>query len=331
MKANARKLPDVPQLNHLNVVKKGQGVDNLFSGISQTQNASQNEEVQVVFLSIDQIEISSQPRFYFDPEKQQALERSIAKQGILSPLIVRPIEKDNRWELVAGERRLRAAKSLNFTQVPVYIKQLDQQQAKEIALIENLQREDLNALEETEGILGLLIIRLKLSKEEVISWLYRAKNELDGKVTQNVLRSPLRLEVETAFQELGRMSWDSFVSSRLPLLNLPEDLLLVLRQGKLAYTKAKLIAKIKPPELRQQLIEETIEKRLSLSQLKERIKELPLDFEKKKESVSGMSKTSVHQQFRQMSKKVVDSEVWKDSQKWEQIQVFLQKIEEIIG
>jgi ParB family transcriptional regulator, chromosome partitioning protein len=259
---SAPKLSEVPQLNHLNVLKKGQGVNSLFSSSKITATTQTPSDSHQRELKVEQIIVTTQVRRYFDPEKQKQLEISIAKQGILSPLIVRPIEKE-QFELVAGERRYRAAIALGFQQVPVEIRSLDPLAAKEVALTENLQRSDLNALEETEGILDLLELRLALSKSEVISLLYRAKNELDGKVTQNVLRSEMKSEIESIFNELGRMSWDSFVSSRLPLLSLPPEILEVLRQGRIAYTKAKAIAVLKPENLRQELLQQAIAHRVS--------------------------------------------------------------------
>ena len=85
----------------------------------------------------------------------QALVQSVKTDGILQPLLVRPLGEE-KYELVAGERRYRAAKEVGLTEVPVIIGDLTQQQALRVALVENLQREDLNPVEETEGILQLL-------------------------------------------------------------------------------------------------------------------------------------------------------------------------------
>ncbi len=90
-----------------------------------------------------------QPRTIFDPEELENLKNSIAEQGILQPLLVRNL--DGSYELIAGERRLRAAKEAKLTHVPVFIRNLSDEQMLEFSIIENIQRENLNVLEEAEA------------------------------------------------------------------------------------------------------------------------------------------------------------------------------------
>ena len=110
------------------------------------------------------------PRTYFDPEKLQQLAESFKEHGMLGRLTVRLVEgKDKPYELVAGERRFRAAQLAKLAEVPVEIRELSDQQAIAIALEENLNREDLNPIEETEGILQLLSLSSGLEKPEITS------------------------------------------------------------------------------------------------------------------------------------------------------------------
>ena len=142
-------------------------------------------------LQLDRIVTSAtQPRRYFDPEKLEQLTQSVKEHGILEPLLVRslpdnkedtspgetPGVHDVRYELVAGERRYRAATAAGLTEVPVVIKELTDSEALQLALIENLQREDLNPIEETEGILQLLALKLESDTEGVISLLNQLAN-----------------------------------------------------------------------------------------------------------------------------------------------------------
>jgi len=93
-----------------------------------------------------------QPRNFFDPEELQALTQSIRENGILMPILARHVGDDNsRFEIVAGERRWRAAQAAQLHEVPIIVKELDDHQSLEVALIENVQRQDLTALEEAEG------------------------------------------------------------------------------------------------------------------------------------------------------------------------------------
>jgi ParB family chromosome partitioning protein len=176
------------------------------------------------FVAIESIHLpQEQPRRYFDTHKLQSLVQSVKEHGILEPLLVRP-KTDNQYELVAGERRYRAAKAANFSQVPVVIRELSELEALQLALVENLQREDLNPVEETEGVLQLLALKLNLSVEEVTSRLYRMYNEVKGNVNSanpNVRVSDQDPTIQSIFDSLGLMSWESFVKNRLPLLNFP--------------------------------------------------------------------------------------------------------------
>jgi ParB family transcriptional regulator, chromosome partitioning protein len=210
-----------------------------------------------------------QPRRYFDRDAMRKLTESVRQHGILQPLLVRP--HGGGFELIAGERRYRAAKEVGLATVPVAVREMSDGEAREFALLENLQREDLNPVEETEGILLLLCARLDLGVQDVISLLHKMQNEVRGKVTHNVMGNEGEVVIET-FERLGTMTWESFVKNRLPLLRLPEDVLKAIREGRLAYTKAVVIARVKSPAERKALLEQAIAGSLSLAELRERIK-----------------------------------------------------------
>ncbi|NET34459.1 MAG: ParB/RepB/Spo0J family partition protein [Cyanothece sp. SIO1E1] len=222
-------------------------------------------------ISMEDIQLPlQQPRRFFDPAKMQELIQSVKEHGILEPLLVRPLQ-DGKYELVAGERRYRAAKDIGLTQVPIVVRELDSEQALQLALVENLQREDLNPVEETEGILQLLALQLSITVKEAASLLYRMQNEAKGKVTRNVTGKDKTGVVESVFDGLG-IEWQSFVRNRLPLLKLPEEILDILRQGKIEYTKAKVIAQIENIGKRKKLLNEAIAEGLPLTEIKARVK-----------------------------------------------------------
>jgi ParB family chromosome partitioning protein len=212
-----------------------------------------------------------QPRRRFEEASLQALAESIRAHGVLEPLLVRPLE-GGKYEIVAGERRYRAAQMAGLTEVPVVVLEVDEKAASAIALMENLQREDLNPYEETLGVLDLLALELGKSREEVVSLLHRMRDEARGKVPQNVLGSPEVQKVEEIFRLLGRMSWQSFVQARLPLLGLPEDLKEALEAGSIPYTAALELKKVKDDALRRALLEEA-KAGLSLRDLKAKVRE----------------------------------------------------------
>ncbi|MGH2414236.1 MAG: ParB/RepB/Spo0J family partition protein [Microcystaceae cyanobacterium] len=273
------------------------------------------------FLALSTItQPTRQPRRYFDPQKQQQLVQSIKVHGILEPLLVRPLTTKH-YELVAGERRYRAAMELGLSEVPVVIKDLSDEEALQLALVENLLRVDLNPIEETEGILALLGVYLNQKVEKIVSLLHRMQNEAKGKVTQNVLGNREGQKIIEVFQSLGTISWESFVSSRLPLLNLPSELLEVLRQGLLDYTKAKVIAKVKDEQQRKGLLDEAIEQDLSLSQIKERIQSLQSE---------ATEPTTPQRTLADTYRRLREAKPWKSPQKWKKVQTLLKKLETLI-
>ncbi|MGR3278782.1 ParB/RepB/Spo0J family partition protein [Acaryochloris marina NIES-2412] len=233
------------------------------------------ESDKIAVIPIEKIKRTpDQVRRYFDPMKMNQLVSSVRIDGILENLIVSSLN-DGKFQLISGERRLRAAKEVGLTEVPAKILNLDEFDSFRISLIENLQREDLNPVEETDGIIKLLAGELHLSEDGVVSLLYQMQNSLTRQVVNhNVVVQENQETVEKIFNYLGRLSWQSFVKHRLPLRKLPENILESLRQGKLAYTKAQVVARIKDQGIREEILNVAIEEGLSLSEIRARIAEL---------------------------------------------------------
>jgi ParB family transcriptional regulator, chromosome partitioning protein len=159
------------------------------SSVPTTSDFSEQISVNKTSNTIDREQIKldpNQPRRYFDPKKLEKLAQSIKELGILEPLLVRPLD-DGYYELIAGERRFKAAGIAGLEEVPCVVKEMDDETVKQVQLIENLQREDLNAFEETIGILELLALRLKMTQDEVISLLNRME-KVNRKKADNVIR-----------------------------------------------------------------------------------------------------------------------------------------------
>ena len=141
----------------------GKGLDALF--IENEQPVAEAAE-GVAEVAIADIEPDKeQPRKVFDEEKLNELAASIKEHGVITPLIVSPIE-DGRYKIIAGERRWRAARKAGVKKLPVVVKEFSRQEAAEIALIENLQREDLNIVEEAKGY-ERLKKEFSLTQEEI--------------------------------------------------------------------------------------------------------------------------------------------------------------------
>lgn len=136
----------------------GKGLDAIFGNsiADEIEKASEGERAELVTeIKIIEIEPNrNQPRRIFDEEALEELAESIKRYGVLQPIIV--TKRDDYYEIIAGERRWRAAKKAGLKAIPAIIKEIDEQTNKEIALIENIQREDLNAIEKARAIKTLM-------------------------------------------------------------------------------------------------------------------------------------------------------------------------------
>ena len=149
----------------------GSGLGSLFE-----QNAA-DPASGVQSVRISEIEQNrSQPRKRFDDEALTELAESIQAHGMLQPIVVRPIG-ERRYQIVAGERRWRAAKRIGLSEVPVIIRELSDHEASQIALIENLQRENLNPIEEALGYQALMQ-QFGMTQEEVAKTVGKSRSSV---------------------------------------------------------------------------------------------------------------------------------------------------------
>ncbi|GAA5502685.1 nucleoid occlusion protein [Deinococcus xinjiangensis] len=162
---------------------------------------------------------AGQPRREFDAQRLDELARSVQERGILQPLLVRP--SGEGYEIVAGERRWRAAQLAGLTEVPVIIRSLTDGEARQLALIENLQREDLNLLDEVDAKLALVAETLQLPVEQAKARLMQLLRLSQGDEHE---------ALDRAFGSLGE-SWTSFARGKLRVLSWPTPLLEAVRTG----------------------------------------------------------------------------------------------------
>lgn len=157
----------------------------------ETDEPINREEIQELALE-DIIPNPFQPRRIFDPSQLEDLAQSINQYGVLQPIIVRP--KDNHYELVSGERRYRASQLANKTAIPALVRDLSDKEVAEMALIENLQREDLNYFEEAEGY-ARLIQEFQITQEEVAKRMGKSQPTIANKLRLLNLAPEVRQEI----------------------------------------------------------------------------------------------------------------------------------------
>jgi ParB family transcriptional regulator, chromosome partitioning protein len=263
-----------------------------------------------------------QPRRAVSEEKFASLVDSVKAHGILQPLLVRPI-KGGKYSIVAGERRWRAACSCGLREVPVAIRDLDDRQARECALIENLQREDLNPIEETEGILQLLVDQLETNREGVISLLNRMSHVVQGETVAAVDIQEQTLRVVDLFNRLGRMTWQSFLKNRMPLLDMPEDVLVAVRNGQLDYSKAKLVTQIKDDDQRIQMLEAAIALSLTFRELGKQVQKILRPYEP--------AAPPIRLRFEAAAKKLSKAGAWEDPVRAKHLQSLVEQLEALLS
>ncbi len=176
----------------------GRGLSELLGDVAPVQDKPQDAQtLPIEFLQRGKF----QPRMDMDPEKLKELSDSIAAQGIIQPIIVRKIEND-KYEIIAGERRWRAAQLAELADVPVVVKDIDDRTVMAIALIENIQREDLSALEEAEA-LRRLQDEFELTHQQIAAAVGKSRTTVTNLLRLLELASEVKVMLGRGLLEMG--------------------------------------------------------------------------------------------------------------------------------
>lgn len=212
-------------------IKKGQ-LGRGLSALIESETAFESGEISTDLL----IPNPYQPRKTFDQEKFEELVQSIKNQGIIQPIVVTP-KGDGSYYIVVGERRWRAAKALNMEKVPVIIKTMEKKEMMEAALIENIQREDLNVVEMAEAF-KRLIDEFKYTQEELANIVGRSRSSV-----ANILR----------------------------ILKLPEEIKNAIREGKITEGHARALLAIDSETDRDRLFREMLNKKITVREAEKKV------------------------------------------------------------
>lgn len=217
----------------------GRGLGALLDANSVIENTTETEK-DVKKIKITQIEPNkTQPRTLFDEEKIEELADSIREYGLLQPIVVK-LNKNGFYTIIAGERRWRAARHAGLKEIPAIIKDVTEQTEKEITLIENIQRENLNAIEEASGIKELIDV-YGLTQEEVAKKIGRSRPAV-----ANILR----------------------------LLNLPKEIQELVKEEKISQGHARTLISLENKALAQEVVKKVIAEDMSVRQLEKYIASL---------------------------------------------------------
>jgi ParB family chromosome partitioning protein len=241
----------------------GRGLGALIEGVEKEILEKKVEANQDI--SVDSIDANPfQPRTHFDEQSMEELAASIRKLGIVQPLTVRETGT-GRYQLIAGERRLRAARLAGLSHVPAYIRTADDQAMLELALVENIQREDLDAIEVAISFQRLI--------EEV------------------------RLTQEELSERVGKQR--STIANYLRLLKLPAEIQLGIKNKQLMMGHARTLVNIEDPKKQINVYYKIIDGDLSVRQSEELVRQLQTD--KVKDPVKSERKKKLNQDFAQLS------------------------------
>ena len=245
----------------------GRGLDAIFLDNTIVENTTDKEK-SITTLKISLVDPKSdQPRKYFDKEALEELAASILENGLLQPILVREYN-EGRYQIIAGERRFRASKLAGLTEIPAIVLDRDNKAAAQIALIENIQREDLNPLEEAMAYKSL-------------------KEEYD--MTQEELS-----------ERIGKSR--SAIANSLRLLDLPEAILTMVATKELSAGHARTLLGVKDTEDMILLAQFALEQDLSVRQLEEQVKKIN---KKKKTATEEVEETVPFvDYFREMELKI---------------------------
>lgn len=217
----------------------GRGLDAIFLE-NTIEEAQEHDENKISKLKISQVDPKSdQPRKYFDKEALEDLANSIVENGLLQPILVRKYG-DGRYQIIAGERRFRASKLAGITEIPAIVLERDDKKAAQIALIENVQREDLNPLEEALGYKSL--------QEEYDM----TQEELSVKVGKS----------------------RSAIANTMRLLDLPDEILTLVASKELSAGHARTLLGVKDSDDMILLAQRAVEEDLSVRVLEEEVKRI---------------------------------------------------------
>ena len=223
--------------------------------ISSTASASRPATGGMTEISLEEIETNPfQPRSHFDQEAILELAESIQVHGIIQPITVRRLA-DRQYQLISGERRFQAAKLAGLKTIPVYIRSANDQQMLEMALIENIQRENLNAIE------------IALSYQRLMSECNLKQEELGERVGKN----------------------RTTVTNYLRLLKLPPDIQIAVRDNKLSMGHARAIINVENPDQQLYIFKKTLNEDLSVRKVEELVRDLAHKNDEKKEQPSTAS------------------------------------------
>lgn len=253
------------------MVKKkglGKGLGALLTDEKSSIDSDNIKEIKIIDIEPNK----AQPRKSFDEEKLEELADSIKQNGIITPILVQEAP-NGYYTIIAGERRWRAAKKAGLKEVPAIVKKLDNQKLYEISLIENLQREDLNPVEEAFGYKNLME-QFGLNQEEVALKVSKSR---------------------------------SGIANSLRLLNLPKDVLNALSEGAISVGHAKVLLSLPDDKSKLEFCTLIIEKNLSVRELEAEVKKytapaknkpqenlnVKLAYEKIEKSIEGILGTKV--------------------------------------
>ncbi len=268
------------------MIKKGH-LGRGLAALMDSDNGMESGEVSVELI----VPNPYQPRKTFDQQKFDELVQSVKNQGIIQPIVITPKGDDGKYYIVVGERRWRAAKALGMEKVPAIIKKMEKKEIMEAALIENIQREDLNVVEMAEAFKKLMD-EFTYTQEELANIVGRSRSSV-----ANVLR----------------------------ILRLPEEMKTALREGKITEGHARALLAVESEKEREKLFKKMLQTKITVREAEKKVskkKEKDVNLQAIEERLSQALKTKVYITGRKKKGKLVI-----EYYSMEQLEGLIEKIE----
>src|SRR5437016_3731832 len=225
----------------------GRGLSALLSADESKQSVEESFEIDIGLIDPSPV----QPRSHFDARRLAELAKSIQENGVVQPLLVR--RKGPRFELITGERRWRAAQQAGLERIPAIVRNVPDEKLLELALIENIQREDLNAIEEAQAYQRLI--------------------------------ETIGLTQESLAERVGRDR--SYITNYLRLLRLPEDVQRLVQEGKLSAGHARTLLGVSDVDLQRRLARKIVKQELSVRETERISRRTSGNLHQRKQSTTG--------------------------------------------
>lgn len=293
-------------------------ITDLETALQQSKNPARDLPVELLY------PFFAQPPERFTNDDLDNLEMSVRSVGYLEDTIVRPHpELPHTFQIISGHGRWRLAKRRGDETLRCKVFEVTDEVAFEIFIACNFKRKQPTELQEVDMVLSYLSMKLKCSTDAVVSLIHYASDVRHNKTPNNVVRNEQIAVLESAFTSVSKVSLETFRVHRLRWLNMPEEILMAVRQGKLGDSHAKVVARVKDEEQRQELLEDVVAQKMTVREIADRVKALSSSLHSEPTALPNRMKVAYQQ--------IKKAKIWDNPKKLKQFEKLLSQLEALVS